>query len=152
MKRVFIDDTHQATIICPKCGTAKNIDATNFKDTNKRIKAKCRCGEVFRVTLEFRRHYRKKVRLPGEYFVRGTDEKGEIIIEDISLSGIRFASLKPHNVSRNDLVEFKFTLDNPMKTIIHAHVKIKWIIDRNVGAQFVDPKSIKKDLGFYLRT
>ncbi|MGB2928611.1 MAG: PilZ domain-containing protein [Desulfobacterales bacterium] len=152
MKKIYVDDTNQATIICPKCGLEKNIDVTDFKNTQKKLKAKCRCGEVFRLTLEFRKHYRKKVRLHGEYFVQGKDEKGEIIIEDISASGIRFASLKPHYISRIDTVELKFALDNPMRTEIHKLVKIIWIIDRNVGAQYIDPKSLEKDLDFYLRT
>jgi hypothetical protein len=151
MEKVYVDHTNQVTIICPKCGLEKNIDVTNFKDTHKRLKAKCRCGEVFRLTLEFREHYRKKVRLPGEYFVQGKDEEGEIIIEDISTSGIRFASLKPHNIFRDDIVELKFTLDNPARTEIQELVKIIWIIDRTVGAQFNDPKSLEKDLGFYLK-
>ncbi|MDH3572802.1 MAG: PilZ domain-containing protein [Desulfobacteraceae bacterium] len=151
MKKVYIDETNQATIVCPKCRLEKNIDVANFKNTHKRLKAKCRCGEVFRLSLEFRKHYRKKVRLNGEYSVQGKDEKGEIIIEDISASGIRFASLKPHYISRNDTVELKFTLDDPMRTEINNLVKIMWIIDRNVGAQYIDPKSLEKDLGFYLK-
>ena len=152
MKKVYVDHTNIATIICPKCGLEKNIDVANFKDTHKKLKAKCRCGEIFRFTLEYRKHYRKKVRLPGEYFVQGKDERGEIIIEDISASGIRFASLKPHYISRNDTVELKFTLDNQMRTQIQGLVKIAWMIDRNVGAEFINPKSLEKDLGFYLKT
>ncbi|MBU1162088.1 MAG: PilZ domain-containing protein [Proteobacteria bacterium] len=152
MKKIYVDDTNQATIICPKCLFEKNIDVTNFKDTHKRLKAKCRCGEVFRFSLEYRKHYRKKVRLSGKYFVQGKDEKGEIIIEDISASGIRFASLKPHYISRNDTVELKFILDNQMRTEIQGLVKIIWIIDRNVGAEYIDPKSLEKGLGFYLQT
>ena len=152
IKKVYVDDTNQATIICPKCGFEKNIDVTNFKNTQKKLIAKCRCSEVFRLTLEFRKHYRKKVRLHGEYFVQGRDEKGEIIIEDISAGGVRFASLKPHYISRSDTVELKFTLDNSMRTEIHKLVKIKWIIDCNVGAQYIDQKSLEKDLGYYLRT
>jgi len=73
-------------------------------------------------------------------------------LEDISASGIRFASLKPFYISRNDTVELKFTLDNPMRTQIQELVQIIWIIDRIVGAQFIDPESLKKDLGFYLQT
>ena len=152
MKKIYVDHTNIATIICPKCGLEKNIDVANFKDTHKKLKAKCRCGEIFRFTLEYRKHYRKKVRLPGEYFVQGKDERGEIIIEDISASGIRFASLKPHYISRNDTVELKFTLDNQMRTQIKGLVKIAWMIDRNVGAEFINPKSLEKDLGFYLKT
>ena len=152
MQKVYVDNTNQVKIICPKCELEKLINVFKFKDTHKRLKAKCRCGEVFRLTLEYRKHYRKKVQLHGEYFVQGKDEKGKINIEDISAGGIRFASLKPHYISRNDTVELKFTLDNPMRTEIHTSVKIKWIIDRNVGGQFFDPKSLEKDLGIYLQT
>jgi hypothetical protein len=152
MKKIYVDHTNIATIICPKCGLEKNIDVANFKNTHKKLKAKCRCGEIFRFSLEYRKHYRKKVRLPGEYFVQGKDERGEIIIEDISASGIRFASLKPHYISRNDTVELKFTLDNQKRTQIQGLVKIAWMIDRNVGAEFINPKSLEKDLGFYLKT
>ena len=151
MKKVFVDDTNQATIICPKCGLKKDVDVTNFKNTQKKLKAKCRCGEVFRLTLEFRRHPRKKVRLNGEYSIPGRNERGEIIIEDISAGGVRFASLKPHYISRNDTVELKFSLDNPMKTEIHKHVKIIWIIDQTVGAQYINQNSLETELKFYVQ-
>ena len=152
MEKVYVGDANKATIICPKCRLEKTVDVTDFKDTHKRLKAKCRCGEIFRITLEFRKHVRKKVRLNGEYSVQGKAEKGEIKIEDISLGGVRFASVKPHYISRNDTVELKFTLDNPMRTEIRTPIAIKWIIDRSVGGQFFDPKSLEKDLGLYLQT
>ena len=151
MKKFYADHTNQATIICPECGLERKIDVTKFKDTHKRLKARCRCGEVFRFTLEYRRHYRKKVNLAGEYVVQGKDERGEVIIEDISVSGIRFASLKPHFISRNDIVDLKFTLDNSMKTQIQELVKIIWIIDLNIGAEFINPKSLENNIGFYLK-
>jgi hypothetical protein len=152
MKKIYVDPTNIATIICPKCRLEKKIDVKNFKATHKRLKAKCRCGEIFRFALEFRKDHRKKVRLHGKYSVQGKEEKGEIIIEDISESGIRFASIEPHFISRNDTVELKFTLDNPERSEVQKLVKIVWIIDRNVGAQFIGPKSLEKDLRFYLQT
>jgi len=152
MQRVYVDDTNKTTIICPKCRLEKNMDVSNFKDSHKRLKAKCRCGEVFRVTLEFRKHHRKKVRLPGEYFVRGKDEKRKMIIEDISAGGIRFACIDPHYISRNDTVELKFILDDSTRTEIHTTIEIKWIIDRNVGGRFLNPKLFEKELGRYLQT
>jgi hypothetical protein len=145
MKNVNVGHTNRVTIICPNCKSEKNIDVTNFKDTNKKLKAKCQCGEVFRLTLDFRKNYRKNVQFAGEYFVQGKDEKGEIIIENISADGIKFASLKPHHISRGDIVELKFTLDDPTKTEIQELVKIIWIINRNVGAQYIDPKSLVWD-------
>lgn len=152
MQKVYVDETYQASLICPKCGLNKHIDVTDFKDTHKRLKAKCPCGEVFRFTLEFRKHFRKDVRLAGEYFVKRKGERGDILVEDISANGIRFASLMPHNISRDDVVELKFTLDNPMRKEIQGLVKIIWINDRNVGAQYIDPKSFNMKYGFYLQT
>ena len=75
MKKVYVNDTNQATIICPKCEFEKNIDVTDFKDTQKRLKAKCKCGETHRFTIEFRTKYRKDVRLPGEYIIQGKGRK-----------------------------------------------------------------------------
>jgi len=145
MEIVYVGDSTHVTITCPKCGLEKNINVFKFKDTHKRLKAKCKCGEVFRLTLDFRKHYRRKVQLDGEYFVQEKEEKGEILIEDISMTGIRFVSLKPHNISRNDTVELKFTLDYPMRKEITELVKIVWIIDLTVGAEYIDPKSLVWD-------
>jgi hypothetical protein len=144
MKTVYVDDSSRVTVVCPKCGKKTNIDVTYFKDTHKKMKAKCPCGESFRFTLEFRQTYRKNFRLAGEYFLKEIDEKGEILIEEISASGIRFASLKPHNISKDDTVELKFNLDNPMRTEIREYVKIIWINDRDVGGQYIDQSRLKR--------
>ena len=124
MKTVYVDDTNQASIICPECGFSKNIDITNFKYTQKRAKVKCGCGESFRFTFEFRKNYRKNVRLPGEYIVKETGEKGDVIIRDLSLTGIRFESLKPHEISTNDILEVKFKLDNSVRSEICKLAKV----------------------------
>lgn len=141
MEKVYVDDTNRVAIICPKCKSENKVDVTHFKDTNKKLKAKCQCGKIFRLTLDFRKHYRKNVRFLGEYIIQGKDEKGEIIVENISAGGIKFSSLKPHFISNNDIVELKFTLDNPMQMEIRTLVRIIWTIDRDIGSQYVDPKS-----------
>jgi hypothetical protein len=152
MKKVYVNDTNQATIICPKCGFEKNVDVTNFKDTQKRLKAKCQCGETHRITIEFRKKYRKDVRLPGEYIIQGKGERGEIIIRELSLTGVRFESLKPHQISTDDILEMKFRLDNPLRSEIRKLVEVIWIRDRIVGAHYTETKLYEKDLGFYLKT
>ncbi|MGD9233735.1 MAG: PilZ domain-containing protein [Desulfobacterales bacterium] len=150
MEIIYAGATNHVTIICPKCGLKKNTNVFKFKDTHKRIKAKCKCGEVFRLDLEFRRYHRKIVRLAGEYFEQEKDEKGEVFIKDISMTGINFETLKPHNISKDDTVELKFTLDNPNKTELHTLVKIMWVNDLDVGGQFIDQSSLKQDLVLYL--
>ena len=63
MEKVYVDGTNHATITCPSCKLEKNIDVTDFRDTHKRVKAKCRCGEAFRFTLEFRKFCSKSIAL-----------------------------------------------------------------------------------------
>jgi len=69
MEKVYVDYTNQIKIICPKCRLETNKNVFKFKDTHKGLKAKCKCGEVFRFSLDFRKYFRKNVRLSGEYFV-----------------------------------------------------------------------------------
>ena len=128
----------------------KKQNVSKFKDTHKRLKAKCKCGEVFRVELEFRRFYRQEARLSGEYFFQEKDEKGEVLIKDISMTGVKFETLEPHSFSKGDTVDLKFSLDNPDRTEIHTLVKIMWVSDLNVGGQFIDQSRFKQDLVRYL--
>ena len=152
MERMYAGATNHVTVICPKCGLKKNINVFKYKDTHKRLKAKCKCGEIFRLSLEFRRFYRKIVRLTGEYFSQERDEKGEVLIKDISMTGINFETLKPHNMAKYDTVELKFILDNPDKTELNTLVKIMWVSDLNIGGFFIDQSRLKQDLVLYLTT
>jgi hypothetical protein len=151
MTAFYVDDANQATVICPNCGFAKQIDTTKFKDTKKNLKAKCKCGEVFEFSIEFRKHYRKKVKLPGEYRVAESGERGEIIIEDLSLGGVQFVTLGHHRMSTNNTVTLKFKLNNPAQTEIERSAKIMWIKGNTFGAMFIGPKLFERDLAFYLR-
>jgi PilZ domain-containing protein len=152
MKTVYANKTNQTTVIFPKCGFAKIFEATKFKNMHRRLKAKCRCGEVFEFTLEFRKYYRKKARLLGEYIIQRKGEKGDIIVEDLSMGGIRFENLGPHQISIDDMLEVKFKLDNPSRSEIHKMGRVIWIRDRTVGVMYSEPKGNDKDLGFYMRT
>jgi transcription elongation factor Elf1 len=151
MTKFYVNDTNQTTIICPNCGFAKTIDTTNFKKTQKRLKANCKCGEAFKFTLEFRKHYRKDVKLAAEYSNVKKGEKGEIVVQNLSLSGAQFTSLRPHQISAGDTLEIKFILDNSARTEIRRTAKVMWVRDRVVGVQFIGQKTFEKDLSFYLR-
>jgi hypothetical protein len=150
MKILWIDDNNQATIICQKCGFDITIDPTKFKNSQRSQSAKCKCGEIIQFTIEYRRQYRKDVRLPGEYSIQGKEQKGEIIIRDLSLSGIRFESLRPHQISPDDTLEVVFILDNPSRKEIRKIVKVIWVDDRIVGVQYNERNLYETDLAFYL--
>ena len=152
MEKIYVDNSNQVKILCPKCGLEQTKNVFKFKDSHKRLKATCKCGEVFRSTLDFRKNHRKNVQLAGEYLIQGKDEKGEIVVEDISMRGIRFSCLKPNHISRDDIVELKFNLNTPIEMQINPTIVIKWTTDRNIGGLFLGPNSLKQDLGFYLRS
>ena len=150
MKKVYVGNSNQVTILCTKCGLEQIKNASEFKDSHKNLKARCKCGAVFRFFLDFRKFHRKNVQLSGEYLIQGKDEKGEIVIDDISMKGIRFSCPKPNQISRNDIVELKFNLDTPIEMEIKPVIVIKWTTDRNIGGLFLGPNSLKQDLGLYL--
>ena len=152
MKTFYTNDTNQVTIICPNCNFTKDKNATNFKNAKKVLKAKCRCGEVFQFTIEFRKHYRKKVKLSGEYIIKETGKKADITVEDLSMSGIRFVNLGSHQISPDDMLEVKFKLNNQMGSEIYKQARVIWVKDNIIGAQFSELKSFESDLGFYLKT
>ena len=149
MNKVYVDEDNRATIICPKCGFVKILNVTEVKDTQKKLRAKCKCGEISQFTIEFRTQYRKDVMLPGEYSIQG--KKGEIIIRDLSMSGVRFECFMPSPVSVDDKLEVAFKLSNPSGKEIRKTVKVIWINGFMVGAKFIERKLYEKDLGFYLK-
>jgi len=151
MYTIYTDDTNRVSIICPKCGFEQKINTTNFKDTQKKLKGRCRCGEPYQYTIEFRKRYRKDVRLSGKYSILGKGEKEEIIIRDLSFTGIRFESLKPHQISSDDTLEVTFKLDNPLRSEIRKLAKVMWVRDRIVGANYIETKLYENDLEFYLK-
>ena len=151
MHTIYTDDTNQVSIICPKCRLEQNIDTTNFKDTQKKLTGKCGCGEPYEFTIEHRKRYREGVRLTGEYSILDKEEKGEIIIRDLSMSGIRFECLNPHHISEDDVLKVKFKLDRPKRSEIQKLVRVIRVRERIIGAQFMETKSYKNDLKFYLQ-
>ena len=51
----------------------------------------------------------------------------------------------------DDILDVKFKLDNPKRSEIHRLVKVIWVKNRNVGAQFNDRKLFETDLAYYLK-
>lgn len=151
METIYTDSTNRLTVICPKCGFEQNIDTTNFKDTQKKLKARCRCGETYQFTIEFRKRYRKDVELPGEYIILGRGETEKIIIRELSFTGIQFESPGPHHILKDDTLVVTFKLDNHWRSKIRKLVKVIWVRDLIVGANYIESKLYENDLEFYLK-
>jgi predicted RNA-binding Zn-ribbon protein involved in translation (DUF1610 family) len=151
MKKIYVDKNNQAMFICPMCGFEKIIDAMNLRGQKDIVKGECRCKETYQFVLEYRRHHRKDVSLSGEYIVPKIGEKGSLTVRQLSLTGIQFESLKPHQISKDDILEVKFKLNDQKESEIRKQVKVIWVKDSIVGGQFTEITSYQKDLGFFLR-
>ena len=73
MNKVYVDENNRALIICPKCGFERNVDATSLRTNTNIANIDCKCRETFQITLEYRKHHRKEVKLSGEYIVQKSD-------------------------------------------------------------------------------
>jgi hypothetical protein len=150
MYTIYADETNQVSIICPKCQLEQNIDTTKFKDTQKKLEGKCQCGEPYEYTIEFRNRYRKDVNIPGNYIILGRGEKEDLIIRELSLTGLQFETLKPHYISKDDALEVTFKLDDHWRSEIRKLVKVIWIKDLIIGVNFMETKSYENELRSYL--
>ena len=138
-------------ITCPECNISKKFDANEYKTSNRGIKARCVCGNVFRCIIEFRKYYRKTVDFAGDYRNVKTGDAGRMAVESISLSGIDFTNLTSGNlIMKSDILEVSFYLDDNNNTFIQRKAQVTASGKNTINAIFNKFQSYDKDLGFYL--
>lgn len=150
-RKSFVKSGDHATIVCPKCNTTKDISVQQFRQRLHMLKVKCPCGYVFKVQLEFRRHYRKTTDIQGTYdlsALAGPGVRAKVI--DLSLSGACFELNGNHNLQIGHKGVLVFTLDNRNKTRLLKHIVIRTVAGNRIGCEFVEDRAFEKELGFYL--
>lgn len=103
-----------------------------------------------RIENYIRKCYRKTVNLPGEHCSEKTRKRGTIRVEDISMEGLRYSSLSPHNLETGEAVEVKFRLDDRDKTEIKKKAVVLRVKGLGVAIKFTDKNEWDKQLGFYM--
>src|SRR4029453_8870273 len=103
IKKIYVNDNEKGTLICDKCGKTRVVNLSDFKNIGKPLKVKCSCGHFFFVSIEVRKFYRKNTRLHGQYIKVSNDaskglEKGTMIVEDLSRTGLGFRTKTQHNL------------------------------------------------------
>ncbi len=136
-EKVFITSQNTAKLECPKCQKSKIIDVSKYSKLDRKIKirVKCPCGNKFAVLLERRKQYRKETNIPGSFihYIDGkVSGRGLMTICDLSLTGLKFKVDYEHLFSVDDVLEVRFLLDNPQKTVMHKKVIVK-----NVNMPFI---------------
>jgi len=158
IKKIYVNDSEQGTLICAKCGKTRVVNLSDFKSLGKPLKVKCSCGHFFLVTIEFRKFYRKSTHLSGEYIKISNDvtkglEKGTMTVEDLSRTGLRFRTKTSHNIRVADMLRVRFSLDDAQHSEVHKSAIVKWVTPYIVGAEFGDFDAFNetnRTLGFYL--
>lgn len=151
-QKAFVKDGDETTIICPACSSAKEISVRQFRQRLHMLKVKCKCGQSFRVQLEFRRHYRKATDLAGTYDLLYPAAGGGIAkIVNLSLSGVCFEVKGMHDLKIGQKGVLVFKLDNRKETVLSKKVLIRSVNGNRIGSEFVEDRAFDKDLGFYLR-
>jgi len=153
VKPTYVRPDKTAVITCPECGKQKTLQALSFKGHKHKLKVKCSCKEVFTVNLEFRKRIRKKVNLRGTYFNHSQDGKsGNIVVRNISLSGLEFTSFDIHDFKLEDEITLTFTLHDEHLSEIKKDAVVKGIRNNAIGCEFERAGEFAYDgpLGFYI--
>ena len=155
VEKVYITRKQTAAFTCPKCQISKTVNASKFVKLDKivKINIKCPCGHTFTSFIERRKHYRKETNLTGSFvrFVAGKIAgRGNMIVRDLSLTGMKLEVLGIHNFSEADVLEVEFQLDDVKKTLIKRKVVIRNIKNSYIGTTFFQAETEDKTLGFYL--
>ncbi len=152
IQKIFMAKDGSAVFVCPSCGREKVFDARPFLDKNPRFDARCSCGAITPALLEFRKSFRKKVRLLGVCIVERTGQEYPIEVRDVSFEGVGFAmadkTVVP-DIVVGDVVEVRFRLDNRAKSLVERRGEIRTLRGNFVGVELF-PVAYDKELGGYL--
>ena len=152
-RKVYVRPDDTAVISCPHCNCQKTVPVGSCKGSKCRVKIKCKCGDVFPVDLEFRKKVRKKVKLLGKFTNYSQKNiRGDIIVKDLSMSGVQFVTMDIEKLKIGDEITVSFKLDNAERSTIKKEVIVKNINKNNVGCEFEMSSEYAPDgpLGFYI--
>lgn len=150
--RSFVNANQMATITCPTCGRSGIKSVDKYRDKKHVHKVRCRrCGNIFTVNLEYRRHYRKPVDLMGYYTMIPPESEGGVThIKNISQSGVGFTVSGIHSIKKNQTLKIELRLNDKKQTRLKKQVEVKRVDSNFIGCQFLNPAGMDKSLGFFL--
>ena len=85
------------------------------------------------------------------YHITGKKVKlGNIMVLDISRTGLKIKILGEHTLKDGDWIEVEFRLDNSVQTLVKRMVNIKNVSGEYLGTSFSDTKHFDPIIGFYM--
>ena len=150
---VHIRDNNAATLVCPACGLVRQIAVAKFRNDRHTLAIRCRCGHVYSVLLDFRRHFRKPTSLAGTYVSRDPAGPGGGVIRilNISRSGVGFTVSGRHRILPGQELQIEFQLTDRNRTVIKKQAVVRTVQENTVGCEFLCAGELDKALGFVLQ-
>ena len=155
VKKLYPQD-NKATMVCDQCGKTRIINVSDVKHNPQKVR--CSCKAEFFISIEGRKFYRKQTKLLGEYVRLGertgkTQDKGRMIVTDLSRGGLGFSTESPHNLRVQDIIQVTFNLDDTKRSEVNKRAVVRRVASSFVGAEFLDLDAYgesNRALGFYL--
>ena len=131
---------------CPACGNARSIPTDKFNPRNGRVEVTCPCGTTFTILAEFRKAYRRAANLRGTYTKAASpEERVEIEIANISMTGVGFVVEKDHGISKGDELTLHIVVDNSECQDIQAVVEVMHVSEMFAGCRFTRMSAQQED-------
>jgi hypothetical protein len=163
---VYVGPDNSATVTCPHCKIRYKVDVGKVTAPRRTAKLKCKCEHAFSVFFECREHPRrdldgkgyyrtiKQVHVRGQYrTVPASKGFADMLLRNISRSGIGFVVPTGHELDIGNEVEVMFTLDDEDQTRLERTAVVRRLGEGNyVGCEFMDVGHFDKATGFYVVT
>lgn len=151
VQKVYVNQEGVAVMKCPACDAVKTANVGALRNGQHVIKVRCNCQEVFTVSLEFRRSYRKEAKLAGEYqSLPDGKGRGKLTVVNISKGGVGARIIGLNHCRIGDELRISFNLDDRHHSLIEKKVVVRLVKQNYIGCEFLDSNINDKALGFYL--
>jgi len=99
-----------------------------------------------------RRYPRKPTLLMGTYRHEEGTKQIQVIVEDLSQSGVGLLWFTPDQLEPGNVLHLEFGLEDADHTVIRAPVCVRWVQDDIFGTQFVHPDKLPPAFFNYLQS
>jgi len=150
--RVYLNSNHKGVVICPRCSLEKTIDMASYQGYfgGKSLNIRCkRCKASFHVEFDYRQHLRIKVNIPGILLLKDLNEKQDIIVNSLSVSGVGFTIIDVSKINTDDNIDIQFYLGDNERSFIDEKITMRRINGDFIGAEYCDD-AYRHELDFYV--
>ena len=135
--RVYVQQDGTVPSTCPACGAERPFQSDKIGTRGRPVELRCSCGNRFSVLPEFRRAYRRETNLRGTYTKFSSEnEYGQIIIKNMSMTGVGFTTESDHRLGEGDELMLRFMLDDRKDAKIEAGAVVVRTHGEYVGCKF----------------